>query len=244
MPGERPKYRLIADHLLEEIRLGRHAIGGLLPTETDLMRAYGVSRHTVRAAIQDLRARGAVASRQGQGSTVISAGGQTRMAEAISSIEDLIAFGQETRRALLSSRAVTADAAMAADLGCQIGRRFVEVLMLRSATATDAQPIALVTLWLDVVLEAAVDDLNQIQRSAAEIIQDRYAITAEVVTQSVEAALMTEAQASELGAKPGDAALVVRRDYAIAPDADPFLIARSVCRADAVKVVSRFNNMS
>ena len=39
-------------------------------TENELMRAYGVSRHTVRAAVQDLKSRGIVSSQQGQGSKV------------------------------------------------------------------------------------------------------------------------------------------------------------------------------
>ncbi|WP_112324350.1 GntR family transcriptional regulator [Oceanibium sediminis] len=244
MPGGRPKYRLIADHLMEEIRKGRHRIGDMLPTETELMRAYGVSRHTVRMAVQDLRTRGAVASRQGQGSTVVSATGQARLAETIQSIEDLIAFGQETQRSFLSSRVVDADVALAEELDCRIGRRLVEVLMLRKASATGDRPIALVTLYLDFVLEHVVEDLSQVQKSAAEIIEGRFGIKAESVVQSIEAALLTDAQAAQLQARPGDPALIIRRDYSTSPEADPFLVARSICRADAFKVVSRFSCLS
>jgi len=241
MVGEGPKYRRIADHLMQEIGKGRHAVGGLLPTETELMRAYGVSRHTVRMAIQDLKARGAVASRQGQGSTVISASGQSRLVETIQSIDELIAFGQETRREFLASRMVEADEALAAELGCQKGRRFVEVLMLRKSSGVRQAPIALVTLWLDAVLEQVVDDLSQIQKSAAEIIYSRFGIKTAFVVQTIEAALLDGRQASALGASKGAAALVVKRDYSATSDPEPFLIARSVCRANAIKVVSRFS---
>ncbi|MCR8725791.1 GntR family transcriptional regulator [Frigidibacter sp. ROC022] len=241
MPGKPSKYRLIADHLMEEIRKGRHPVGGLLPTESELMQAYGVSRHTVRMAVQELRSRGAVASRQGQGSTVVSTSGHGRLTETISSIEDLVAFGQDTRREFLSSRIVTVDEALAARLGCRIGRRLVEVLMLRKAADTGDRPVALVTLWLDIVLEPAVEDLGQVQKSAAEVIENRFGLKVETVAQTIEAALLTADQARDLGAEPGDPALVVRRDYATAPDADPFLIAHSICRADAFKVQSRFS---
>ncbi len=112
--------------------------------------------------------------------------------------------------------------------------------MLRKAATNRDQPIALVTLWLDISLESAVDDLSQIQKSAAEIIQERFGIKVESVEQSIEAALLTDEQAEKLGAQPGEAALIVRRDYATAPDTDPFLIAKSVCKADTFKVFSRF----
>lgn len=224
-----------------EIGKGRHAVGDLLPTETDLMRAYGVSRHTVRMAVQDLKSRGAVASRQGLGSTVISASGQSRLVETIQSIDELIAFGQETRREFLTSRIVEADDALTAELGGRNGRRLVEVLMLRKSAGTGAAPIALVTLWLDAVLEQVVDDLSQVQKSAAEIIYDRFGIKTVSVVQTIEAALLDATQASALGASEGAAALVVRRDYSASSDPDPFLIARSVCKADAIRVVSRFS---
>ena len=60
MPHERPKHTLISDHLLREIRQGDLPVGALIPTEAELMRSFGVSRNTVRTAIQSLKARGIV----------------------------------------------------------------------------------------------------------------------------------------------------------------------------------------
>ena len=83
MAGPQPKYSLIADQLMRDIVKGRHKVGSYLPTENELMHAYGVSRNTVRTAVQDLRARGVVSSRQGQGSTVIAASEKSAFAESI-----------------------------------------------------------------------------------------------------------------------------------------------------------------
>lgn len=241
MAGDGPKYRRIADHLMQEISKGRHAVGDLLPTESELMRAYGVSRHTIRTAVQDLKSRGAVASRQGQGSTVISASDRSSLIETIQSIDELIAFGKETRREFLSSEVIEADDALCGLLGCQPGRRFVKVLMLRKSAGTGAMPIAHVTLLLDLVLEQVVDALGQEQKSAAEIIHEDFGIKTVSVVQTIEATSLDAAQATVLGAQQGDPALTIRRDYFAATDKEPFLIARSVCRAGAFKVVSRFS---
>lgn len=239
MPNTRPKYSLIADQLMRDIRDNRLAVGSLLPTENDLMRAFGVSRHTVRAAVQDLKSRGIVATRQGQGSTVISATGQAAFAERIQSIDQLIAFGQETRRELLSRETVEAAEETARRFGCEPGRRLAKVRMLRRSLDGDRK-IALVTLWMNTLLDDIVTELAHAQRSAAEIIRERFGLHTNVVEQAISADRLDEDTAAILDAEPGSPALIVTRAYFESRDDEPFLLARSICRADALSVVSTF----
>lgn len=239
MPNARPKYSLIADHLMRDIRDNRLAVGSLLPTENDLMRAYGVSRHTVRAAVQDLKSRGVVASRQGQGSTVISATGQAAFAERIQSIDQLIAFGQKTRRELLSREIVEADEETATEFGCEPGRRLTRARMLRRLLDGDRK-IALVTLWMNALLDEVVGELAEVQRSAAEIIRERFGLNTNVVEQTIHSDRLDDDTAAILDADPGGPALVVIRAYYENRGSEPFLLARSICRADAFRVISTF----
>jgi len=60
----------LVHRLAEEIRAGRLAPGGRLPTEQELMREAGVSRTVVREAVAALRAEGLVVTRQGVGAFV------------------------------------------------------------------------------------------------------------------------------------------------------------------------------
>ncbi|MGI9487385.1 MAG: GntR family transcriptional regulator [Geminicoccaceae bacterium] len=244
MTGTKPKYRLIADQLMRDIEGGRYPVGGLLPTESRLMQAYGVSRYTVRNAVQDLKSRGVVSSRQGQGYKVTTATDRAAFAETIQSIDELIAFGQETRRVLLAHRIIEADQELADLIGCSPGRRFVEVRMLRKTLDPKGHAIALVTLWMDALLEPVVDALEDLQKAAAEIIRDRFGHETRSVVQTIQAASLDSASASVLGAEPNDPALVVTRLYAEAQDKLPFLIARSLCRADRFCVVSKFTSPS
>ncbi len=48
------KYEIVEDGVKEKILAGTYAIGDKLPTETELMNEYNVSRYTVRRAIGDL----------------------------------------------------------------------------------------------------------------------------------------------------------------------------------------------
>jgi DNA-binding FadR family transcriptional regulator len=60
----------IADHLAEAIFSGRYAPGSFVPREVDLCEQFGVSRSTVRGALQTLVGAGIVQRISGQGTRV------------------------------------------------------------------------------------------------------------------------------------------------------------------------------
>ena len=240
MPAGKPKYTLIADQLMREIETGHYPVGSLLPTESALMLAYGVSRHTVRSAVQDLRTRGVVSSRQGMGSVVTEPGGRPAFVETIQSVDALIAYGQDTRRELIGSRTIEADEVLAGWFDCRPGRLLAEAQMRRTTVGSERHTIAVVTLWIDAVLEPVIESLNRLQKSAAEIIRERFGYETRSVVQTVEAGALETESAAVLGAEDGDPALIVRRAYSTSAQSAPFLIARSVSKAGTVQVVSTF----
>jgi GntR family phosphonate transport system transcriptional regulator len=63
-------WRRIAEDLTAEIAAGRFAPGDSLPTVVALAERFGVNRHTVRQALQAMRARGLVSVEQGRGTFV------------------------------------------------------------------------------------------------------------------------------------------------------------------------------
>ena len=231
---------MIADHLLREIREGLYPVGSLLPTEAEMMRAFGVSRHTVRFAVQDLKNRGIIVSRQGQGSKVVTTEPENAFVEKIQTIDELITFGQETVRELISSRVIEANVAVAETFECAIGRRLAEARMLRKTTSPNPKTIALVTLWMDALLEPVIKDLASIHKSAAEIIDDNYGYATKSVTQTVQAGMFSDEESALLEIPFGLPSLIIVRRYCTSKTATPFLVARSACRADAIKLASTF----
>lgn len=67
MAGSRYKYVAVRDTLREEILHGVFAEDDKLPSESELEARFGVSRVTVRLALDDLRKTGLIESRQGKG---------------------------------------------------------------------------------------------------------------------------------------------------------------------------------
>jgi DNA-binding transcriptional MocR family regulator len=68
--GPGPLHRKLSDALRDAVETGRLAAGERLPAERDLARRLAVSRSTVVAAYDTLRAHGLVESRQGSGTRV------------------------------------------------------------------------------------------------------------------------------------------------------------------------------
>jgi GntR family transcriptional regulator, transcriptional repressor for pyruvate dehydrogenase complex len=67
----RSLYRDVADELSAQIRAGAFAPGDKLPTESEIMKASGVSRTVVREAVTHLQAAGLVETRHGIGTFVL-----------------------------------------------------------------------------------------------------------------------------------------------------------------------------
>jgi GntR family phosphonate transport system transcriptional regulator len=60
----------IASQLAEDIQNGMHQAGGRLPTEAQLADAYGVNRHTIRRALDELNEARIIRTEHGRGSFV------------------------------------------------------------------------------------------------------------------------------------------------------------------------------
>jgi LacI family transcriptional regulator len=65
-----PKHREISRQLLSEIAVGKYGPGGRLPSESQLVQRFQVSRPTVGRALRDLQAEGLIERRAGSGSFV------------------------------------------------------------------------------------------------------------------------------------------------------------------------------
>lgn len=64
---KRPKSRALKEHLLDQMRKQRIAVGGRLPSETTLMQEFSLSRSTVRQVLLELSAQGLIERQQGRG---------------------------------------------------------------------------------------------------------------------------------------------------------------------------------
>ncbi|TCP45038.1 regulatory GntR family protein [Tamaricihabitans halophyticus] len=65
-----PPYLQVADDVIRSIRAGEYKPGGQLPSYSQLAKNYGVAVGTVRSALDLLRERSVIVTRQGTGTSV------------------------------------------------------------------------------------------------------------------------------------------------------------------------------
>jgi len=126
-------YARIETVLANEISDGGLRVGDQLPTEDSLVARFGVSRITVRRAIQNLVSRGLVEIRRGKG-TFVAAPKITQELTALSGfVEDMHALGRKPTARVIGKQIVTADAAVAGQLALTKGERVVRIRRVRLA---------------------------------------------------------------------------------------------------------------
>jgi DNA-binding GntR family transcriptional regulator len=142
-----PRYRAIANDLVNAIVSHKYAVGSALPPETELCEQLQASRHTIREALRILEQNGLIARRQGSGSEIIADTPPVRYRQTVDTIEDLLQYGNASRLQLLSITEHPVDDLLAPQLGCAVGTPCIELRGLRcerrKSEADSGQPFAL-----------------------------------------------------------------------------------------------------
>jgi GntR family transcriptional regulator len=126
-------YSRIETVLAGEISDGDLKVGEQLPTEDRLIARFGVSRITVRRAIQNLVSRGLVEIRRGKGTFVAAPKTTQDLKELSGFVEDMHALGLKPTARLVGKEIVTADATVASQLALTTGERVVRIRRVRLA---------------------------------------------------------------------------------------------------------------
>jgi DNA-binding GntR family transcriptional regulator len=134
-----PLYFQVAQHLEQMIESGELAMGARLENETDLADQLGLSRPTMRRAIEYLVGRGLLVRKRGIGTQVVQTK-VTREVELTSLYDDLAKTGRDPSTRVVSFRTEAAPDALAVKLGIPAGTQVYAFERLRYA---DAEPLAL-----------------------------------------------------------------------------------------------------
>jgi len=134
----------IASQLASDIQNGAHEAGGRLPTEAQLAESYGVNRHTIRRALEELNEARIIRTEHGKGSFIAEdvldyrIGKRPRFSEWVRS-HNLAPIGEvlELRQVVLADLPEAAAASEA--LGLQAED---QVVLLERLGSADDRPVA------------------------------------------------------------------------------------------------------
>lgn len=198
-------YEQIATRLMEEMEAGLYEPTGRLPSEAELGERFGVSRVTVRLALDKLVQEGAVVRKQGKGS--YAAGRQVRHGlDTLRSFhESLKLQGLNASMRLLEKRVVTLPEEVRRHFAPSLKGLFVQRLHL-----VDGEPVALGESHLPYKLQALSWD--EVERQPAySLLADKVGEGPARADIAIGARAADEQLANALNVKVGDALLVMRR---------------------------------
>jgi DNA-binding GntR family transcriptional regulator len=201
-----PLYFQVAVHYERAIESGVIPPGTLFDNEIFLADQLGVSRPTMRRAMEHLVDKGLIVRRRGIGTRVVQPKVR-RPLELTSLYDDLAGSGQAPATEVLGFEEILATAELAERLGCAEGDPIVEIIRLRSARE---QPIAKMTNYLPArVVNFGSDDLGD--HGLYELLR-RGGVHLHSATQTVGARQATASEATLLRESRGAALLTMQRE--------------------------------
>jgi GntR family transcriptional regulator len=230
-----PLYAQVEAVLASDIAGGSLPPGSQLPTENDLIERFGVSRPTVRRAIQNLVSRGLVEIQRGKG-TFIKQPKITQELTALSGfVEDMQALGHHPTARLLDKRLVAADKIVAHQLGLSAGTLVVRIRRVRLA---DGAPVSFDDTYLprEVGEKVITNDLEV--EPIFSLLETKYDMPLVEAEYRLEAVAAEPVVAEALGVETGSPLFLIERTSYCAGNR-PVDYERLYYRGDMIRFVTR-----
>jgi GntR family transcriptional regulator len=214
----------------------RLAVGDAIPSERQLSADLGVSRLTVRAALDDLVREGLLIRRRGSGTFV----SEPKIAQELtmtSFTEDMRRRGMVPASRTLDLRSVPAGAHLGRLLRVSPSERVVVVTRLRLA---DRETMAIETLHVPDALVPGLTAADLEQRSFYELLEGRYGIVIAAGIQTIEPTVTNEEESSGLGVPLHSPAFLFERTTQTEAGQVVEYV-RSIYRGDRYRLVTELN---
>jgi len=226
--GKQDEIRERVMELIETLEVGQ-----AIPSERRLCEQLGVSRLTLRAALDDLVREGHLTRRHGSGTFV----SRPKIAQPLT----LTSFSEDMRRRGMVPGSRTLELTVV-PAGARLGRRLqlspedpvVRVTRLRLA---DGEPMALEVLHVPAALVPGLTQADLENRSFYELMEERYGVHISSATQTIEPTVTSAEESEALGVPLHSPAFLFERTTLTA-SGRPMEFVRSFYRGDRYQLVT------
>lgn len=203
-----PLHAQITEALQLQIKAGELKAGENFPSERELAERFGVSRMTVRQALQRLRHDGLIYHERGVGTFVANRKIDVHTRNLSGFSEEMISLGLTPSSRVLQLKREIADERIAQDLDLATSD---EVFRLERLRLADDEPMAFETTYLAAQFCPELDKIDLTKNSLYQVLVEEYNLQMHHAAESLEAAAATSFVAKQLGIKTGSPVLVVHR---------------------------------
>lgn len=236
-----PVYRVIAMELQNRINAGEWLAGERMPTEAVLREEFGVNRLTIRDALDVLRQRGVIESRQGSGTFVsnpmavleiaVDPDSAVDVGSVHASIKTVIHNVTESVLAEVSDP----DSRAARHLRVPEGA----IIRLDTVTGSGGDPFAVNSYWLDGRRFSDLTGSWVAEAPLGAVMRDVFGVTAFYDWRAFSATAAGDIEVEHLGGRSG-APLVVRDGVSVDSEGVPLYYVRRRIRAERAAYVLRY----
>jgi DNA-binding GntR family transcriptional regulator len=202
-----PLYYQVSRQIEAAIERGDLAAGARLENETGFALRWGLSRPTVRRAMQELVDKGLVVRKRGIGTQVVGYDHVNRQIQLTSLFDDLAASGQNPTTSVLTHEITAADDLVAGKLNL-VGR--TNVLHIERLRFANAEPLALMRNWLPLDVAGSFT-VEQLKAGGLYAMFRASGVHTRIASQRIGARLAEAAEAEPLRVPPGAALLTAER---------------------------------
>ncbi|WP_070121784.1 GntR family transcriptional regulator [Bacillus marinisedimentorum] len=225
-----PIYYQLEEGIKELIENGTWKPGEMIPSERELSLKHGISRMTVRQAVNNLVGDGYLVRKRGKGTFVAVKKIEQALNGLTSFSEDMRSRGMEPGTKLLDFDIIPAPPRIREQLHLAEGEDVFEIKRVRMA---DNRPMALENMYISRNLLPGLRE-EILSGSIYEFIEKEKKMKISSGKQVLEASVARKAESEILGIKEGAPVLLIQRNSFLA-DGTPLEVVKSVYRADRYK---------
>lgn len=179
-----PLYYQLVEELRERIRAGDLQPGTQLPSERELSEQFGISRMTVRQALQYLIREEVLVARQGLGTFVAEPKLTTNPLHVLGFTEEMMQRGASATSRVIEQKVVTPPASVSAQLDLRDGELTVCIVRLRLSNDV---PVLLETVHVPVARFKGLERADLSRHSLYQLMRTRYGVTLKGSSHTLEA---------------------------------------------------------
>jgi GntR family transcriptional regulator len=226
-----PLYHQLQGVLKAEIESGKWRTDEQLPNESKLAERFGVSKITVRQALQELSGLGYIRREQGRGTFIARRQFEEGPRELTGFTEEMRRHNLVAASRILDHRIVEANVRVAEALLLPAGSR---VFVLKRLRLADGKPVTVQTAYIPAAFVPGIGMADGV--SLYEVLQSRYDLYAAGAKETYSASAAGVRAAELLDIPEGSPVFAVER-VTFLPNGKPFEFVQSIVRGDRYSIV-------
>ncbi len=226
-----PLYYRVYRELKRRISEGEYKPGDRIPPEIELVKSFGVSRLTIRRALEELKSEGLISRHKGKGTFIVGKKEEESMNVLKGFTDKAKEEGLSVRSHVLENRLVEIPPELCQVFGLEQGAM---VVLLRRVRFLNDEPVAIEAAYLNPAVDVRILSIlkkDMSKESLYEFLRNELKIPLIRALEELELTHVSSSDAKHLGLQPGACALL-RKRYTYTTNGKCVEFVRSIYRGD------------